>query len=131
MRPLALLPVLMILPACRSAAPPKPVPVEEKKLANQGRIVVGDHLGTGHMIRQPRWVYPKAAKEARIQGVVRLSIVIAKTGEVKEIHVLSGHPALVSAAADAVKQWRYSPTYLNGEPVEIKTTVDIPFTLNQ
>ena len=131
MRPLALLPVLVILSACRSVAPPKSVTVEEKKPANQGRIVVGDHLGTGHMIRQPRWVYPKAAKEARIQGVVRLSIVITKTGEVKEIHVLSGHPALVSAAVDAVKQWQYSPTYLNGEPVEIKTTVDILFTLNQ
>jgi protein TonB len=76
-------------------------------------------------------VYPKAAKEARIQGVVRLRIVITNIGEVKEIHVLSGHPALVSAAVDAVKQWQYSPTYFNGEPVEIKTTVDISFTLNQ
>jgi protein TonB len=83
------------------------------------------------MIRQPRPVYPTTAKEARIQGVVHLSIVVATTGEVKEIHVLSGYPALAPAAVDAVKQWQYSPTYLNGEPVEIKTTVDIPFTLNQ
>ena len=128
MRPPAFLPALMILSACRSAAPPKAAPVEEKKPVNQGRIMVGDYLGTGRMIRQPRWVYPKAAKEARIQAVVHLSIVITKTGEVKEIHVLSGPSALVSAAVDAVKQWQYAPTYLNGEPVEIRTTVQVPFT---
>jgi protein TonB len=83
------------------------------------------------MIRQPRPVYPKAAKQARVQGVVHLNIVVAKSGEVTEVHVLSGHPALVPAAVDAVRQWQYAPTYLNGEPVEIKTTVDVNFTLNQ
>ena len=131
MRAQGVIAVLMLLSGCRSAPPLKPVAVEEKKTATQGRIMIGDHLGTGNMIRQPRPRYPRAAKEARIQGVVHLSVVVAKTGEVKEIHVLSGHPALERAAVDAVKQWQYSPTFLNGEPVEIKTSVDIPFTLNQ
>jgi TonB family protein len=108
--------VLTILSACRSDALPKSLPVEEKKAANQGRIVVGDRLGNGRMIRQPRPVYPKAAKKARIQGVVRLNIVIAKNGEVKEIQVVSGQPALVPAAIKAVEQWQYPPMYLNGEP---------------
>ena len=56
---------------------------------------------------------------------------IAKTGEVREIHVISGHPMLVAAAVDAVKSWRYTPTSLNGELVEIKTRILVPFTLHQ
>ncbi len=75
-------------------------------------------------------VYPPEAKEARIQGTVRLEAVISKEGDVAELSVVSGHPKLVQAALDAVKQWRYEPTYLNGQPVEVITTIDVNFVLS-
>ena len=75
-------------------------------------------------------LYPALAKQARIQGTVRLQAVIAKNGSVEELQVISGHPLLVQAALDAVKQWRYRPTLLNGEPVEVVTTIDVVFTLS-
>jgi len=128
-RPLAL--IAVILSACRSAPQPKPTASKQEHTApTQRRILVASDL-THRLIRQPRPVYPNDAKKARIQCVVRLNIVIAKTGEVTDIHVVFGHPALVAAAIEAVKHWQYAPTYLNGEPVELKTTVDLNFTLNQ
>ena len=83
------------------------------------------------MIYQPRTVYPKEAKRAGIHGVVKLDVVIGRNGDVDKIHIVSGDPALVPAAVKSVEDWRYAPTYLNGEPVEIKTRVDVPFTLSQ
>jgi protein TonB len=64
-------------------------------------------------------VYPELAKQARIQGIVQLNIVISKEGRVVDIKVISGHPLLISAALEAVKQWEYNPTLLNGQPVEV------------
>jgi protein TonB len=60
-----------------------------------------------------------------------LHAIIAKDGTVQQLEVMSGHPLLVQAALDAVRQWRYQPTLLNGEPVEVDTTVDVIFSLNQ
>jgi protein TonB len=76
-------------------------------------------------------VYPPLARQTRIQGTVKLHAIIAKDGSVQQLEVLSGHPLLVQAALDAVRQWRYKPTLLNGEPVEVDTTVDVIFSLNQ
>jgi len=76
-------------------------------------------------------VYPELAKSARVQGVVHLAVIIAKDGTVQEIHSLGGPAMLIQAAMDAVKQWVYKPTLLNGEPVNVETTVDVNFTLNQ
>jgi protein TonB len=76
-------------------------------------------------------VYPPLARQTRISGTVRLHAIIAKDGTVQQLEVLSGHPLLVQAALDAVRQWRYQPTLLNGEPVEVDTTVDVIFSLNQ
>jgi protein TonB len=75
-------------------------------------------------------VYPLIAKSARIQGTVRLSASIAPNGTVKDLRVLSGNPLLVDAAQNAVKQWTYQPTYLNGKPVEVLTEIDVQFTLS-
>jgi protein TonB len=74
-------------------------------------------------------VYPVLAKQARIQGVVMMEAVISKDGSVDGLHVISGHPFLSQAAIDAVKQWRYRPTMLNGEPVDVITTITVTFTL--
>ena len=76
-------------------------------------------------------VYPAAAKEAGVSGVVHLAAIIGKDGRVQELHALSGPPLLIQAAIDAVRQWVYRPTLLNGNPVEVETTIDINFTLNQ
>jgi len=74
-------------------------------------------------------VYPDAARDARIQGVVKFTAIIDKDGRVANLQVNSGHPLLIPAAIDAVKQWRYRPTLLNGDPVEVRTDVDVNFTL--
>jgi len=83
------------------------------------------------LVRQPRPNYPPLAKQARISGVVKLSAVIAKDGTIRELQTISGHPLLVPAALEAVKQWVYQPTLLNGEPVEVQTQIDVNFTLSQ
>jgi TonB family protein len=74
-------------------------------------------------------VYPPLARQARIQGTVILNIVINKLGEVRDLQLYSGHPILAPAAIEAVKQWRYRPYEQDGQPVEIKTTVQVNFTL--
>lgn len=93
------------------------------------RIVVGGNVQMASVIHQLRPVYPPLARQARIQGTVKLSAVISREGTIQELQVISGHPLLVQSALDAVRQWRYRPTLLNGEPVEVSTTIDVIFTL--
>lgn len=93
------------------------------------RVRVGGNVQQARLVNMIRPVYPPLAKQARIQGTVRLQAIIAKDGSVIQLEVQSGHPLLVQAALDAVRQWRYQPTLLNGEPVEVVTTVDVVFTL--
>jgi protein TonB len=95
------------------------------------RITVGGNVQQAMLVSQPRPVYPPLAKQARIQGVVRFTAIIGRDGTIQNLTLVSGHPLLVSAAQEAVKQWRYKPTLLNGEPVEVVTQIDVNFTLNQ
>ena len=74
-------------------------------------------------------IYPRIARQARIQGTVILQVQINKTGDVESMQLFSGHPMLAPAAIDAVKQWKYKPYLLNGEPVEVETQVQVNFTL--
>ena len=83
-----------------------------------------------NLIRQVRPVYPPLARQARIQGTVKLTAIIAKNGTIEKLEVMGGHPLLIPAALSAVKQWRYKPTLLNGQPVEVVTQVDVNFTLS-
>jgi protein TonB len=76
-------------------------------------------------------VYPPLAKQARIQGTVRFTAIIGKDGTIQNLQLVTGHPLLVAAAQDAVRQWVYKPTLLNGEPVEVVTQIDVNFTLSQ
>jgi protein TonB len=76
-------------------------------------------------------VYPPLARQARIQGTVRLEAVINKEGHIEELSVVSGHPLLIQAALDAVSQWQYQPTLLNGVAVEVITTIDVNFTMGR
>jgi TonB family protein len=96
-----------------------------------GAIKVGGNVQASKIVRQPRPVYPMEAKAARIQGVVKLMALIAKDGTIKSLEVISGHPILVPAALESVKDWVYQTTLFNGEPVEVQTQIDINFTLSQ
>jgi TonB family protein len=73
--------------------------------------------------------YPEDAKAARIQGTVRLTALLGKDGTVKNLELVSGHPMLVQAAMDAVKQWVYQPTLVNGQSVEVRTPIEVNFRL--
>jgi protein TonB len=103
-------------------APPKPT---------ASRIKVGGNVTAARLQNKVSPVYPALARQTRISGTVRLHAIIAKDGTVQQLEVVSGHPLLVQSALDAVRQWRYQPTLLNGEPVEVDTTVDVIFSLNQ
>jgi protein TonB len=83
------------------------------------------------LISGPRPQYPATARLARIEGVVVLNAVIARDGSIQHLQALSGHPMLVPAALDAVRQWRYRPYLLNGEPVEVETQITVNFTLGR
>jgi periplasmic protein TonB len=106
-----------------SNLPPPP------KAATPQRIRVGGNVQQARMIHMVQPVYPTIAKQAHIQGTVVLHALIAKDGTVQELQLLGGPPLLVRAAMDAVKQWRYQPTMLNGEPVEVDTTISVIFSL--
>jgi len=110
--------------ATGAAPPPPPPPV-----AKISRTKVGGQVQEAKIISRPNPVYPPLARQARIQGKVQLHAIIDKDGRVGQLEVVSGHPLLVKAALDAVQNWRYQATVLNGEPVEVDTTIDVNFVL--
>ncbi|HMD98839.1 MAG TPA: TonB family protein [Terriglobia bacterium] len=110
-----------------AAPPPPPYP----KAATPKRIRVGGTVEQARLVSQTKPEYPPLAKTARIQGTVKLEAVIDKDGTIEDLKVLSGHPLLVEAALDAVQHWRYQPTVLNGDPVEVVTEVDVNFSFDQ
>ena len=95
------------------------------------RIRVGGNVQSNNLIEKVVPVYPPDAKAARVQGTVRFTATIGKDGRVEDLQLVSGHPLLAAAASDAVKQWVYKPTLLNGNPVEVVTQIDVNFTLSQ
>lgn len=113
------------------AAPPPPPPPVKVEAPKVQRIRVGGNVQQANLIRKVTPNYPPLAKQARIQGTVRFTAIIGKDGSIQNLQLVSGHPLLVPAAQDAVKQWLYRPTLLNGEPVEVITQIDVNFTLSQ
>jgi protein TonB len=99
------------------------------KIAAPARIKVGGNVQQGKMLRQTAPVYPAIAKTAHVSGTIILHAIIAKDGSIQELQYVSGPPLLMKAAMDAVRDWRYTPTQLNGEPVEIDTTISVVFSL--
>jgi len=104
-------------------------PMAVPKVAVQG-VRVSQGVTAGLVIKRVNPTYPPLARTARVQGSVVLAAVIGKDGSIQNLHVLSGHPLLTQAALEAVKQWRYKPYILNGEPVEVDTQVTVNFTLS-
>lgn len=105
------------------------VPTAAPKLEQPKRIVVSQGVVEGLLVRKVTPEYPPIARTAHIQGSVQLSAVIGKDGKIENVQVISGHPMLAQAALNAVKQWRYKPYVLNGQPVEVQTTITVNFTL--
>ena len=105
-----------------TAAPPPPKVTPK-------RVSVGGNVQAARLVNRVQPVYPPLARQTRISGTVKLHAIIGKNGAVEQLQVLSGHPLLVQSALDAVKQWRYQPTLLNGEPVEVDTEIDVIFSL--
>ena len=99
------------------------------KLAAPQRIRISQGVTKGLLIHRVEPTYPTLAKAARVQGEVILNAVISTTGEIQNLQLVSGHPMLVPEAIAAVKQWRYKPYLLNGQPVEVETTITVIFSL--
>jgi protein TonB len=93
------------------------------------RVRISQGVTEGMLVHKVQPIYPPLARQARIQGTVVLQAIISKTGTIENLHLVGGPPMLVPAAMDAVKQWRYRPYILNGEPVEVETQVTVNFTL--
>lgn len=120
---------------------PEPQPPKQKPSTDEppsatseqsipARIQVSAAVQQAKLVTQVQPVYPTVAKQTRVQGVVKLSVVIATDGTVQEAKAIDGHPFLISAAIDAVKKWVYKPTLLSGKPVEVETTIELPFALS-
>jgi TonB family protein len=101
-----------------------PAPTEDSQ-----RIRVGGKVEAAALVHQVTPVYPQLAKQAHISGTVVLHCIIAKDGSVRQLEYVSGPPLLLKSAMDAVRQWVYKPTLVNGKPKEVDTTVTVVFTL--
>jgi TonB family protein len=82
------------------------------------------------LVKQVKPSYPEKARQERLSGIVRLHALIGRDGTVQQLRVEKGYCSLAPAALEAVRKWRYTPTMLNGEPVEVDTTLDVVFMLN-
>jgi TonB family protein len=118
-----------------SALPPPPPPpppsIATSPSSGPNPIRLGGNVAQANLIEKTTPAYPALAKEARVQGTVRFEATIGKDGRVANLHLLSGHPLLIQSATEAVQQWVYRPTLLNGNPVEVITTVDVNYTLSE
>jgi protein TonB len=99
------------------------------KLEPVKRVRISQGVTQGMLISKIPPKYPTIALAARVTGVVLLKAIISRDGEIKELQAVSGHPLLVPAAIESVKQWRYRPYLLNGEPVEVETNITVTFQI--
>jgi periplasmic protein TonB len=95
------------------------------------RVRISQGVTKGLLLARITPAYPPLARAARVEGEVVLAAIISKDGTIKNLTLVSGHPMLVPAAIESVSQWRYRPYLLNGEPVEVETTITVTFTLSQ
>jgi len=105
-------------------------PAATPKIAPPTRIRVSSGVENGLLTQRVNPAYPPLARQARIQGVVLLQATISKQGDIEDLQTISGHPMLIPAAMQAVKQWKYKPYLLNGQPVEVETQIQVNFYLD-
>jgi periplasmic protein TonB len=104
-------------------------PVAVPRVATPQRVRVSQGVSQGLLIHRVQPMYPPLARQARIQGTVVLQAEISKDGTIENLRLISGHPMLAPSAIEAVRQWRYKPYFLNGEPVAVETQITVNFTL--
>jgi TonB family protein len=107
------------------------VPFDPPATPGVKRVRIGGNVQSSKIINKVTPLYPPLAKQARIQGTVRFNTLIGQDGDIKVLALVGGHPILVDSAKTAVAQWKYQPTLLNGEPVEVITVIDVNYTLSQ
>ncbi|MBL0159266.1 MAG: energy transducer TonB [Bryobacterales bacterium] len=117
----------------RTEAPPVPVVVvkEPERAKPIVRTRVGGNVQDALVISRKIPEYPAIARSMRVEGKVVFQAVIGTAGTIQQLQLVSGHPLLVQAAMDAVRLWRYRPTMLNGDPIEVDTIISVNFTLNR
>ncbi len=113
----------------KPVARPTPIPEAKPAAVPTGPVRVGGKVRPPELIHDIRPAYPALAKQIRAQGVVKIEAIISRDGIVRDARVISGHPLLVAAALDAVRQWRYRPTVLNDQPVEVALALEVNFIL--
>jgi protein TonB len=114
----------------RPTSPPPPPPIHVEVPVITAPIRVSEGVQSAKLLFGPKPAYPQLAKAARVQGTVMIQALIATDGRVRSLQVISGPALLVAGALDAVRQWRYQPTLLNGQPVEVATEIAVRFMLN-
>ncbi len=123
---LGLLPGIGLSGSGRPAPPAPPQPVEQPPRKPK---LVPSEIQEARLITRVQPVYPFLAKQARLQGTVLIRAIIARDGSVESAVIVRGHPVLAQAARDAVLLWRYRPTLLNGQPVEVETLITVIFEM--
>ena len=111
--------------------PKPPQPVVTSAPVPHAPVSISEGVVLGKLTHRVEPIYPIIARQTRTEGTVQLRAIISKDGTVEHLEVLSGSPLLVRAATDAVLQWRFRPTLLNGEPVEVHTYFTVVFHLGQ
>jgi periplasmic protein TonB len=117
-----------VLPIAPPVLPPPPKPRAHAN-ATSAPIPVGGMVQMAKLLRMVKPEYPALAKAARISGAVHLMATIAKDGTIRNLQLVSGHPILARAAMEAVAQWVYKPTLLDGKPVEVIAPIEVSFSL--
>jgi protein TonB len=110
--------------------PVEPSAMETRKPTEKKREKVSEGVEQAQLVSRIEPRYPFLAVQTRTQGTVVLHAIISREGRIEALEIVSGHPLLVHAAVDAVRQWRYRPTFLNGEPVEVETSITVTFRLS-
>jgi protein TonB len=105
-------------------------PISVTPAPPKGPLHLSSGVVSGLLLTKTPPIYPSIAVAARVEGTVVLAAVISAAGTIQNLRVVSGHPMLQRAALDAVSNWRYRPFLLNGQPVEVETTINVIFTLN-
>jgi protein TonB len=120
-------PMVMYVPRPNPIAPPE----EIKKNSEKRPLKLSEGVVQAQLILRVEPRYPALAVQIHLQGAVQLRAIISREGRITSLEVVSGHPLFVQSALEAVRQWRYRPTMLNGEPVEVETTISVIFQLQK
>lgn len=107
---------------------PSPPPAGANFQSSPGRIAVEPSVLAANLVKKVDPEYPELARQAKVSGTVRFRVIVGKDGAVQDMQLISGHPLLVAAARDALRQWVYKPPMVNGQAVELEATVDVIFS---